>query len=64
MGDEMTVEDFDKMTPWLKGYCVYMFGARKDYPAIPSSYTPTRDEEAEYREGQHDAMLEAQEGDD
>lgn len=55
-----TREEFASMTPKQKGYAVYMFGARKDQPNIPETYTPSLVERSQYERGQLLAVMDAQ----
>jgi len=60
----ITKRDFNKMTPFQKGYAVYLFGANDDYPAVPAVFVPTLIEKEQYQAGQQQAMLDAQESEE
>jgi hypothetical protein len=36
----LTTEQFNKLTPWYRGYTVYMCGAREDQPNVPDEKNP------------------------
>ena len=40
MNHIITADEFENMSPYEKGYWVYMVGARDDQPNVPESYTP------------------------
>lgn len=56
--------DFESLSPFGKGYAVYMYGEREDYPGVPKTYTPrTRDLE-QYQAGQRLAVQHAQDSEE
>lgn len=61
---KLVLMKFTQMSAYEKGYAVYMYGERKDYPDIPRTYKPTPQERANYERGQAAAVLEAQDCDD
>ena len=61
MDDVFSKEDFESMTPYQKGYAVYMFGYNGDQPNVPKDYHPqTQKEIRGYQDGEFAAILEAQ----
>lgn len=56
-GDVLSAEDFAGLSPWEKGYAVYWCGNREDQPNVPTKYDPSPDEQDEYNEGQHAAVI-------
>ena len=53
----LTKEEFDNLTPYLKGFAVYMMGSREDQPNVPETYIPNEAEKEEYEKGNFKAML-------
>lgn len=53
----LSKEEFDNLTPYLKGYAVYMMGSREDQPNVPENYSPSETEKEEYEKGNFKAML-------
>lgn len=56
----LTKEEFAQLTAYEKGYVVYWCGAREDQPNVPESYEPSDGERADYKRGQMQAVLDAQ----
>lgn len=40
MSEPITKEELDRLTPFERGYAVYMFGAREDQPNVPDEPNP------------------------
>jgi hypothetical protein len=60
-------EEFEAYTPCLRGYAVYMFGAREDQPNIPDErnpYPPGSDDAREWDEGNRLGARHAQDGEE
>ncbi len=57
-----SVEAFAQLSPYAKGYVVYMLGARNDEPHVPERYKPAKYNRKEYNHGQNAAVLNVQEG--
>lgn len=57
-------QEFDAMSPYQKGYIVYMCGSRDDQPNIPEHYEPTEAEKKEFERGQLKAVLDVQDGEE
>jgi len=54
---------FRQLTPYARGFAVYMLGARSDQPNIPNEenpFVPTTEEHSEWDAGQTAAVHEAQ----
>jgi hypothetical protein len=60
----MTAAQFSALSPYGKGYAVYMLGDREDEPNVPKEWTPREDEAEEYKEGQMQAVLDVQDGEE
>ncbi len=63
----MTSAEFLALSPWQRGYAVYMMGERDDEPNVPDESCPYCVDTAqaeEWHEGQRMAVLDAQDGDD
>jgi hypothetical protein len=60
----VTAAEFAAFTPYQKGYAVCMLGARDDQPSVPKEYKPTEAEQAAFDEGQRQAVLDIQDGDE
>lgn len=60
----ITKEEFEALSPFDRGYAVYMAGARDDQPNIPDEKEPPYPvgsmEFNQYLSGQRHAVLEAQ----
>lgn len=59
----LTKEEFEALTPFQKGYAVYMAGSRDDEPNIPANYSPiwaSPQDKADFEAGQLQAVLEVQ----
>jgi hypothetical protein len=59
-----TPEQFDALTPWEKGYVVYMCGDRDDEPNVPSEYRPASEDAHQYDAGQFAAVLQVQDSEE
>lgn len=57
MHGQITAEAFTRLSPWEKGYIVYMIGMKDDQPNVPEIYEPTTNEIAEYESGKFAAVL-------
>ena len=57
-----STEAFAQLSPFAKGYTVYMIGARNDEPHVPERYKSAKCDRKEYNRGQNAAVLEVQEG--
>lgn len=63
----MTAEEFAELTPFDRGYVVYMAGERDDQPHVPNEanpYPPGSEDAEQWSAGQHRAMLSAQDGEE
>lgn len=40
MNKEITKKEFESMTPYKRGYAVYMFGANDEQPNVPDEKNP------------------------
>lgn len=60
----MTKEQFESLTPFDRGYMVYMCGERDDEPNVPNEKNPYpagSDSWVEWIDGQFQAMISVQE---
>lgn len=55
-----SIEEFEKLNAFDKGYFVYMLGARNDELYVPRYYHPKGDEKEDFMKGQHRAVIVAQ----
>ena len=55
MSHIITADEFENMSPYEKGYWVYMVGARDDQPNVPEDYTPANYDKEAYKTGQQAA---------
>ena len=46
-----SVEYFNSLDAFNKGYAVYMYGARDDEPFVPRSFEPNKEDQEEYSKG-------------
>ena len=53
-------KDFDSLSPYGKGYAIYMYGMRLDEPYVPQIYEPAEEEVVDYERGKFQAMLDIQ----
>jgi len=56
----MTKKQFQALSPWRRGYAVYMCGSRPDEPNVPDESDPYRGgsrESRRWNEGQRAAIL-------
>ncbi len=60
MTDPMTAAQFAALSPRAKGYAVYTLGMWEDQPNIPETYEPAEADRAEYKGGQFEGAIEAQ----
>ncbi len=63
----MTSDEFLALSPWQRGYAVYMMGEIDDEPNVPNESCPYCSDTAqaeEWYEGQRMAVLDAQDWDD
>jgi len=59
----MTKEEFEQLTPYERGYAVYMLGCRDDEPNVPEEKCPYRigtPEELAWSRGQTQALINVQ----
>lgn len=49
--ETVSAELFARLSPFEKGYAVYMCGSREDQPNVPEKYQPAPDEAEEYANG-------------
>lgn len=59
----LTKAQFETLTPFDRGYIVYLCGNKKDQPCIPNEQNPYDETSSEYiqwNRGQHQAVTEAQ----
>ena len=54
----ITTEEFIALTPYAKGYAVYMCGARANQPNVPDEYTPSSKNVEAFSRGVRAAILE------
>lgn len=40
MSEQLTRAEFEELSPWDRGYAVYMLGARSDQPNVPDESNP------------------------
>lgn len=59
-----TPEQFDALTPWEKGYVVYLCGARDDEPNVPEEFHPSPEDAEQYDAGQMAGVLFAQDSEE
>lgn len=60
----LSAEDFAMLSPYGKGYAVYMFGSREDQPNVPEEYEPSEEDKAEFDRGQFQAVLDVQDSEE
>lgn len=66
-GPPLTQAQFDALTPYQRGYAVYMLGSRSDEPNVPEEkcpYPAGSPDAAEWDSGQFQAMLTAQDSEE
>jgi len=59
----ITEKQFKSLSPKMRGYMVYMRGARDDEPNVPNETNPFKPGSTKYilyQVGQNDAVIEAQ----
>ena len=63
----ITKEEFKSLTPKKRGYLVYIYGCKKEEPNIPNEENPYLKESKEskqWNEGNYQAMLDVQDGEE
>lgn len=63
----LTKDEFEDLTPYERGYAVYMLGNRDDQPNVPNESNPYEIDSKEYLEwerGQHMAVLHVMDGEE
>lgn len=65
--EQFTAAEFQRLTPYWRGYVVYMYGARPDQPNVPDEKNPYRvgtDDHHEWAAGQVAAAQGVQDGEE